>query len=269
MDFSIIDSELKAYLVGLFYADAYLSDYCIMVRMSIKDKVYVDKLANIFDKETKIRDIKNKNNKTYKSAGFNICSKNMVNDFRNIGFVKNKTYQNDDVVFSNIPDNLKRHFIRGYFDGDGTIFFSKWKRNVNWNESDRASVGFVSYNKTLLESIMLYLSKELNIDSNKTIKSDNFEDKDKNEKYWRLIYNGNKVSKLILDFLYNNSTIHMNRKYDEYLKIKIFEPKGYHYHKKDKRWRVPYTDENGIKKWKRFKDELDAINFSDELKNKN
>lgn len=33
IDFSVIDSELKAYLIGFFYADATISDYTISVRI--------------------------------------------------------------------------------------------------------------------------------------------------------------------------------------------------------------------------------------------
>ena len=47
IDFSVIDSELKAYLIGFFYADATLSEYVISVRLSIKDKAHLEKLANI------------------------------------------------------------------------------------------------------------------------------------------------------------------------------------------------------------------------------
>ena len=235
IDFSNIDSELKAYLIGFFYADATLTDYVIMVRLSLKDKNHLEKIANILNKEVFFKDVKNKKNgKTYKAVGFNICSKMSVDSLRKIGFVPNKTYQIDDVVFNNIPDNFKRHFIRGYLDGDGTIFFSKWKdKNHDWNTNPRCSVGFVSINKKLLQSINDFLTLELDLSDEKELKSDKFEDEDKNEKYWRLIYNGNRISKNILDFLYDNSTIYMDRKYDEYLKIKVYKPKGYHFHTRD------------------------------------
>lgn len=268
IDFSLIDSELKAYLIGLFYADATLTDYCITTRLSIKDKEYIDKLAHILNKPTFEGVVKNKNGKVYKFIGFHICSKKSVDSLRNIGFIKNKTYQIDDVVFQNIPDNLKKHFIRGFFDGDGTIYFSKWKANVNWNTNPKCSIGFVSINKKILESIKYYLSENFEISIDKELRADKFEDESKNEKYWRLIYNGNRICKNILDFLYNNSSIYMGRKYNKYLEIVEYKPKGYHYHTSDKAWRVPYKDENGIQKYKNFKTEIDAEKFSNETKNK-
>jgi len=268
INFSIIDSELKAYLIGFFYADANLTDYVISIRLSIKDKEHLEKLAKILNKPTSERDIENKNGKIYKTIGFNICSKQSVDSLREIGFIKNKTYQIDDVVFNNIPDDFKRHFIRGFFDGDGTIFYSKWKdKNHEWNTSERCSIGFVSYNSKILESIKNWLQYKLHL-NDKNIKSDNFEDITKKDKYWRLIYNGNRISKKILDFLYEDSTIYMNRKYDKYLKIKVYKPKGYHYHNKDKVWRVAYKDDIGVQKWARFKNELDAQKFLQEIKNK-
>lgn len=268
IDFSVIDSELKAYLIGLFYADASLTDYCIVLRLSLKDKEYLEKIAKLVDKPTFEKDVPNKKNgKIYKSIGFNICSKKTVNSLLKIGFVKNKTYQIDDVVFKNIPNDFKRHFVRGFLDGDGTIFYSKWKdKKHNWNITKRCSVGFVSYNNKVLESIKNWLQDELKL-YNKDIKSDNFEDIKKNKKYWRLIYSGNRISKKILDLLYDNSTIYMDRKFYRYLEIDVFKPKGYHYHNKDKVWRVPYN-KDGIKKWARFKDEIDAQEFVKELKNK-
>ena len=270
IDFSNIDSELKAYLIGFFYADATLTDYVITVRLSLKDKNHLEKMANILNKEVFFKDVKNKKNgKTYKVVGFNICSKMSVDSLRKIGFVPNKTYQIDDIVFNNIPDDFKRHFIRGYLDGDGTIFYSKYKRTVDSNESERCSVGFVSINKKLLQSINDYLTLTLELSDEKELRSDKFDDIEKNERYWRLIYNGNRISKKILDFLYDNSTIYMDRKYDEYLKIKVYKPKGYHFRAKDNAWRVPYKDENNIQRWKNFKKELDAQEFLDEIRNKN
>jgi hypothetical protein len=268
IDFSIIDSELKAYLIGFFYADATLDDYTITIRLSINDIEYVEKLAKLLNKTTFIKDIKNKNGKIYKCSGFNICSKMSVDSLRSIGFIPNKTYQNDDIIFRNIPNDLKRHFIRGYLDGDGTIYFSDWtdKKN-NWNNTPKCSVGFVSINKKILESINEFLSLNLNLSNQKKVRSDKYKDDTKNDKYWRLIYNGNRISKKILDYLYNDSTFYMDRKYNEYLKIVVYNPIGYHFHKSDNAWRVPYKDENNKQKWKNFKNEIDAQTFLNNLKN--
>lgn len=56
----------------------------------------------------------------------------------------------------------------------------------------------------------------------------------------------------------------MDRKYNKYKDIIIFEPKGYHYHKRSNKWRHVY-DDNGVKKYKLFKTEDEVKNF---IKNK-
>jgi intein/homing endonuclease len=43
----------------------------------------------------------------------------LANDLINLGFGENKTYS--ELKIPNIPKNLIRHFIRGYFDGDGSF----------------------------------------------------------------------------------------------------------------------------------------------------
>jgi len=194
-----------------------------------------------------------------------------------MGFIKRKSYQRDDIVFKNIPDELKRHFIRGYFDGDGTIYISKYKKkNVDWKESIKYGIGFISINKELLNSIKNYFSVSLSL-SDKKLRSENsgrfisdINDEDpygeeqweNNEiKYIRLIYSGNIICKKILDFLYEGSTIYMDRKHDKYKEISIFKPKNYHFHKRSNKWRYVY----GLKKYKLFKTEDEVKNF---IKNK-
>jgi len=266
IDFSNIDSEIKSYIIGFLYADGHISDYTISVRLSINDEEHLKILSKIFNKEIFYRDIKNKNGKTYKSVGFNYCNKKTIDTLRKIGFVKRKTYQIDDVVFRNIPYQFKKDFIRGFYDGDGTIFFSKWTRNSNWKTSERCSVGFVSYNSVLLNSIKDFLQEELDLPIGKRIRSDRFkDDESKNNKYWRLIYNGNKISKKIMDYLYGDATIYMNRKYDKYLKIKVHKIKGYTYSKTRDRWIFKYMDGDILRK-KSFKTEEDGINFLKEIK---
>ena len=53
-----------------------------------------------------------------------------------LGVHANKTYEDSSEIFDRIPDRLKRHFIRGFLDGDGTI----------GNYQNKSRVGFVSLN---------------------------------------------------------------------------------------------------------------------------
>jgi len=233
----------------------------------MNDVEHLRKISKIFNKEIFYRDVKNKNGKVYKSVGFNYCNKKTIDTLRKIGFVKRKTYQIDDIVFRNIPYQFKKDFIRGFYDGDGAIFINKWKGE--WNRKERYSVGFVSYNRVLLDSIKNFLREELDLPFGEKLRSDRFKnDESKNNKYWRLIYNGNVISKKIMDYLYSGSTIYMDRKYNKYLQIKVHVIKGYTYSKTRNRWIFKYMD-GDVLRYKSFENEEDGINFLKEIKNKN
>lgn len=63
-----------------------------------------------------------------------------------------------------IPDinpELIRHFIRGYFDGNGTVFLQSKSQSVR--------IGFYS-NETLLKDIQLQLNKSIKTPINKIYK---------------------------------------------------------------------------------------------------
>ena len=63
----------------------------------------------------------------HKSFGVDITSAKLCTDLVNLGIGYNKSYS--DLHIPEMPENLVRHFIRGYFDGDGciTIWLSKEK----------------------------------------------------------------------------------------------------------------------------------------------
>ena len=61
----------------------------------------------------------------------------LICDLVQLGITYKKTYESSSFVFDNIPNELKRHFIRGYMDGDGSIGAYR----------NRAVVGFVSLNE--------------------------------------------------------------------------------------------------------------------------
>ena len=67
------------------------------------------------------------NGKTYKTVRVNVCNKKMCNDLFNLGIVSNKSLT---LQFpKNIPNSLIKHYLRGYFDGDGSISTNGTNRN--------------------------------------------------------------------------------------------------------------------------------------------
>lgn len=113
--FDVIDSEEKAYFLGLLSADGYIDSsektVCLALNQKDVDAIY------------KIKQATNcKNNITRTSTPncvcLNMCSKHMVKTLSRYGIVRNKS---KILPFPELPPGLYRHFFRGYCDGDGCV----------------------------------------------------------------------------------------------------------------------------------------------------
>ena len=142
-----VSNELESYLLGFFYADGCISKYecnsyrMFFVALSEKDKQYLQWMTDIINKSlgTSYELKYVKQNKSYKLS---VYRKDFINNLVRLGISNNKTYEDNSFVFDNVPDDLKRHFIRGYFDGDGSISFYKKK--------DRCQINLISLNNKLI-----------------------------------------------------------------------------------------------------------------------
>ena len=116
--FDAIDTEEKAYWLGFLYADGSQNGNQFQMCLKIDDKNHLEKFRNAIEAEHTVKEIIKKNHKAGIAALFQISSKYFCNSLQLCGCVKNKTFI---VKFPIIDSHLHRHFIRGVFDGDGTI----------------------------------------------------------------------------------------------------------------------------------------------------
>lgn len=112
--FKKIDTEEKAYILGFVSADGYICMQGKTLNITLADKdIYMlemiaEKLNFTGNIRQEVRD----------RSTISFCSKEMVNDLSKYGVVQNKTKTS---FIPNIPEDLIRHFLRGYFDGDGYV----------------------------------------------------------------------------------------------------------------------------------------------------
>lgn len=198
--FETIDNEKKAYWLGFLYADGsvYKSKNNILnhvtIKLSSKDSNHLLKFKNDFNLPHDIKLRKEYTfNKNFESARIRIISVEMVNDLIKNGCIPNKTFL---LQFPNISENLYNHFIRGYFDGDGSI------SNIK-NDKQITILG----NYSFLTKIQEILIKNCNINKTKISKKNNI---------YYLHYGGNLNIKKIGEFLYSNSTTFLDRKRDKF-----------------------------------------------------
>lgn len=123
--FKTVDSEIKAYLLGFLMADANMKERVLKtgtVRHTLDLTVHKQdiEVLELFKKQTNCSsEIKNKseNGRRIYISDYEFCK-----NLRNLGVTPNKTGQEK---FPEMPQYFKKHFVRGYFDGDGCIVWSK------------------------------------------------------------------------------------------------------------------------------------------------
>ena len=156
--FSVIDTEAKAYYLGLLLTDGNVhktkrntEQYVIQIDLKAEDREIIEKFKAEIHSSNQIRIYQNNNRN---ECLFGVCSTQMAHDLMDKGVFPNKTFEAE--LNFNIPPELFRHYIRGIFDGDGTVFVSK----------DKLRFGFYGTHK-LVSQVQEWLGEQINISQNK------------------------------------------------------------------------------------------------------
>lgn len=119
--FDCIDSEIKAYLLGFLLADGSISKTKnhITIHNSVNDLQVIEYFQKFITPETKIhfREYELKKNTVLIAWS----SKHMKKTLEGYNILPNKTFHLDFTFDFNITGKFTRHFMRGFFDGDGTL----------------------------------------------------------------------------------------------------------------------------------------------------
>ena len=133
--FDNIDTEEKAYWLGFLYADGCIqhrknSDtYTLDLALSSHDKKHLELFRKALNSTNPIKDyLSGGNMPGYHTSKISITSKELCLQLINKGCTERKSNTlmfPDKSIFHN--NKLIKHFIRGYFDGDGSVFISNEK----------------------------------------------------------------------------------------------------------------------------------------------
>jgi hypothetical protein len=197
--FDSIKNEEQAYWLGFLYADGTTSYdpsnvkniYKIELGLAAKDLEHLKKFKLFLGTPNNIN-FREKTN----SYRLIISSKKLCINLYNLGFRKGKTYiDNVEEIIKNVPNEYYSHFLRGYTDGDGSIFKD----------------GTVSYTSNFIETIL------------KLIKNVPFELEYKsyirNNRSPRICITRKKYFLPLLNYLYKDSNIYLDRKYEKYIAV--------------------------------------------------
>lgn len=144
--------------------------------------------------------------KTFYQTIVDLYSEQMHNDLVNLGCTKNKTFTLE-FPYQHVPEDLMRHFIRGYFDGDGSVHYLMEIYAPVSKKRYRASVrGTYS----MMDGIRNYIPSN----SIPPIKQD--------KSGYYLEYGGNNVTFKVMEYLYKGATVYLDRKREVYDHVKDY-----------------------------------------------
>lgn len=195
--FNTIDTEEKAYFLGFLMADGYMHKDLSHLSLDIQsqDAYILNELKNQLKYTGNIRhqEIENKSD----TDTINICSQKLCKSLIFHGIVPLKSGK--EILPYTVPENLIKHFIRGFFDGDGHI----GNNSLVWD--------ICSLSRNILLSIKEYFEKILDIKEYKLIPY--YGPKSTKTLYYYNIY-GDSARKVIYH-LYEDANLYLIRKYNK------------------------------------------------------
>jgi len=203
--FKNINNEEKAYVLGLLYADGYINKNGFGITLIENDKELLEKISNIIYGKIVLgyRDSKKIKNKYIckPQYRFEVVSLIMKNDLIKHGCMEKKTFK---IRFPKlINDELYKHFIRGYFDGDGCLCIPTTRpENVTFT---------ITSNINFCNELSKYVCNNVDVNMKSSIRY-------KDVGISRLT--GRKQIKIFMNWLYENSSIYMKRKYEKFKSLK-------------------------------------------------
>lgn len=215
--FEKIDTEAKAYFLGLIYTDGCVrihnGGYFLGLQLQISDKPIIEKLAEELKCGNSVRE--RKTNGVFNGTGvaeFESCnSKKLFDDLARFDIVPDKTH--NSITIKNIkelvPKHLIKHFIRGVIDGDGSIAHTYYHGK-----------GIMIYQNSMqfcedMQDLIAYAMDDYTLHGVCTSRPVNM---------FVLRYRRINEAIKLLKFLYEDATVYIQRKYDVASEYFNYEP---------------------------------------------
>lgn len=218
--FESIDNEIKAYWLGFIAADGCVQNYqgrkTLSISLSNKDISHLDRFNqdmestySLYGSPEKSTLAKNgKTHTTKPNSKICISSEKIFDDLVKLGIVERKSLV---LKFpTNLDPTLLRHYVRGYFDGDGCFYIrqSKWVNKQGQTKNYIVAQCEIVGNLHFLESLNQYFHNACgtNLVSVRPFKH--------SPETGKLCYGGSYSVKKIFDLFYQDATVFLSRKKD-------------------------------------------------------
>ena len=208
--FSSIDSEDKAYFLGLLWADGYVTNkkpgkYAIGITLQEDDKDILEKFRDCLGSDCPV--IKKDRSKPHHKNLYclSMMSQQMFDDLGKLGIVLRKTYAN--LTPPLIPYHLVKDFMRGLFDGDGCICGKKEKHYYHFKIA--GSLITCEWVKNILKEHIGLCNGSLDTRKNG---------------FGVWVVSGKHLVGSIYSWLYSGSTLYFSRKRNKFIELGYGDP---------------------------------------------
>lgn len=218
--FEKIDTEKKAYFLGLFYADGCicrrfsktgrLKSMTFEITLSLEDRYLLEYFLKDIEGNypIKIKSVKYQGD-LFQYVRLAITNSYFCRQLISLGCVPQKSaileFPSNDIV----PEYLVSHFIRGYFDGNGCVSCGELPNRIPSRDGKYYYRAGFCGSKNMIESIETILVKNASINK---IKHFN------NGKAISAMWGGRNNVVHIYNYIYKDATIYMSRKYQKFQK---------------------------------------------------
>ena len=201
--FENIDNEYKAYWFGFLLADGSIQQHRIILGLSVKDKKHIQLFQQHIKSNhpIKYRKTKNKGKIIGKVAIVDIGCLKLIEQLKQLAWYEFKKGISP-IAFEKVPIELRRHMIRGFFDGDGCITKNRtsthmgFERKIKFCGSEDTMKWIISYlyNNQICKTI----NKKISYNKRKTLCT--------------VDWSGDPLSQRFYNLIYLNSLVYLKRK---------------------------------------------------------
>lgn len=202
--FDKIDTPNKAYIVGLLYADGcHLSNRDVVsITLQEQDVSVLNNIKYELKTDRPLYFVSSKRSPLTKNNAYMLVlsNKHIVNTLENLGLCSRKSLILEWPEW--LPESLYRHFIRGYLDGDGCIYFN--------NKTHECKV-YITSTEMFCNKIKQVIFNSISVNSSITKASCN------SQITKTLNICGNRQVYRFLNWIYEGADLLIERKYEKYL----------------------------------------------------
>lgn len=218
--FEVIDDEVKAYWLGFIFADGnvYVPKYKegktkggrLDIALKAEDDYHLWNFRNDINGNMDVvyRDMK-LGDKIYPSCRITVNSIKMAQDLIKHGCTPKKSLTLE--FPPHLSEEMLPHFIRGYIDGDGCVFFKIYEKIETFHVSLLGTVEFLTGVKNILEK--------------NNIKCANIKPQKSNAFSFHIFGRDNLVK--LYNYLYGNASVFLGRKIDLYRQAMLYFDKDF------------------------------------------